>query len=94
MAWDGSQLSIFDDTTLGAANLGRARFENVGLATLQPLRYGRGSANPPLGPSDIPVGDVVAIHVSAATYAKIDILGIDANDALHFRWVTYGMTST
>jgi hypothetical protein len=94
MAWDGSQLSIFDETTLGAANLGKAPFDNVGLATLQPLRYGRGAANPPLGPSDIPAGDVLAIHVSDTTYAKIEILGIDANDALHFRWVTYGTTST
>jgi hypothetical protein len=94
MAWDGSQLSIFDETTLGVANLGRAPFDNVGLASLQPLRYGRGASNPPLGPSDIPAGDVLAIHVSDATYAKIEILGIDANDALHFRWVTYGTTST
>jgi hypothetical protein len=94
MAWDGSQLSIFDETTLGAANLGRRPFDNVGLATLQPQRYGRGSANPPLGASDIPAGDVLAIHLSDTTYAKIEILGIDANDALHFRWVTYGTTST
>jgi hypothetical protein len=94
MAWDGSQLSIFDETTLGAANLGRAHFDNVGLATLQPLRYRRGSANPPLGPSDIPAGDVLAIHVSDTTYAKIEILGIGVNDALRFRWVTYDTTST
>ena len=94
MAWDGSRLAIFDETTLGAANLGRVRFDQVGLATLRPLHYGTGAANPPLGPSAIPAGDVLAIHVADTTYAKVEILGIDSNGALQFRWVTYTTTSS
>jgi hypothetical protein len=94
MAWDGSQLSIFDETTLGAANLGKVPFDQVGLATLQPQHYGRGAANPPLSGRDIPAGTVLAIRVADTTYAKVEVLGIDGQDALQFRWVTYTTTTT
>jgi hypothetical protein len=94
MALLGSQLYIFDESTLGAFNLGRVPFDNIGIAKLRTLRYGRGSANPPLDLSDIPAGYVLAIHVAAQAYAKVEILGLDNTGALRFRWVTYGATSS
>jgi hypothetical protein len=92
MAWDGNQLSIFDETTLGALTLGRVPFGSIGIATLRSLPYRRGAANPPLGLSDIPAGEVLAIHVAETAFAKVEILGVDSNDVLEFRWVTYGTT--
>lgn len=89
MAWNGSTLAIFDETTLGAVNLGRVRFEDLLPARLRSLPYGRGSANPMLAPADIPVGTVLAVHVEETTYAKLQILKYDTSGGLEFRWVTY-----
>jgi len=93
MAWNGSALAIFDETTLGAVNLGRVRFEDFAPARLRSLRYGRGSANPVLALADIPVGTVLAVHVEATLYAKLQILKYDASGSLEFRWVTYRTAS-
>jgi hypothetical protein len=90
MAWDGSTLSIFDETTLGAVNLGPVRFEDYVPAKLRSLQY---RSYPPLGQSDIPVGTVLAVHVDTTTYAKVQIVEYDANGALAFRWVTYRTAS-
>jgi hypothetical protein len=89
MAWNGIALAIFDETTLGAANLGRVRFEEFVPARLRSLHYGRGSANPMLAPADIPVGTVLAVHVNETTYAKLQILKYDTSGGIEFRWVTY-----
>ncbi len=93
MAWNGSALAIFDETTLGAVNLGRVRFEDFAPARLRSLHYGRGSANPVLALADIPVGTVLAVHVEATLYAKLQILEYDASGSLEFRWVTYRTAS-
>lgn len=89
MAWNGSALAIFDETTLGAVNLGRVRFEEFVPARLRSLHYGRGSANPMLAPADIPVGTVLAVHVDETTYAKLQILQYATSGGIEFRWVTY-----
>jgi len=89
MAWNGLALSIFDETTLGAVNLGPVQFEDYVPAKLRSLQY---RSNPPLGQSDIPVGTVLAIQVDPTTYAKVQILKYDAG-SLEFRWVTYRTAS-
>jgi hypothetical protein len=89
MAWDGTSLSIFDETSLGAVNLGLVRFEDYGPTMLRSLSYGTGSDNPPLAQSDIPVGTVLAVRVDATTYAKVKIVKFEGNGALEFQWVTY-----
>ena len=90
MTWDGSALWIFDETTLGAVNLGRVRFEDYVPARLRSLEY---HSYPPLGQSDIPVGTVIAVRLESTTYAKVQIVKYDANGVLEFRWVTYRTAS-
>jgi CHAT domain len=92
MAWDGSRLWIFDDTTMGAVNLGRVPFEDFVPAKLQSLRYRTGSDNPPLSPSDIPAGTVLAVHVDPTTYGKLQIVNYDSG-VPEIRWVTYRVAS-
>jgi len=90
IAWNETAklLYVFDETTLGASNLGRVPFDSVTAERLASLRYGQGSANPPLSPSDLPAGSVLAIRVNADTYVKLLIVAYEPNGDLQFRWAT------
>ena len=89
LAWLADRLSVFDETTLGARVLGDTTFAAVTPARLATTRYGRGAANPPLSPSELPVGRVLAVHVADRTYAKLAVVRYGPGDTVELRWVTY-----
>ena len=92
LAWNGlaGSLAVFDETTLGAAVMEDARFQDVTAAALADQTYGTGEDNPALTRADLPPGTVLAVHVSDQDYAKVTVLRYGPGDALSLRWVTYG----
>jgi uncharacterized caspase-like protein len=82
------QLLIWDETTSGATVLAGTPFDDVDAAELASLTYGRGADNPPLSRSDVPAGSLVAVHVRADTYAKVQV--VEWEQALTLQWVTFG----
>jgi hypothetical protein len=91
LAWLGpvQQLSIAEQTTLGATVLDEVSFRDVTAARLASTRYRAELRNGFLSPADLPVGKVLAVRVDERTYAKVVVVRYGPGDALELRWVTY-----
>ncbi|HET7474670.1 MAG TPA: CHAT domain-containing protein [Dermatophilaceae bacterium] len=89
LGWSGSELAVWDETTLGAAVLPGMAFAAVSPAQLAVAAYQQGAANPGRSAHELPVGSVLAVHVDREDYAKVTVLAYGANGSVDVRWVTY-----